>query len=49
MRSSSIDERSARRGSGTGIEAPAIGDCMLVKVAQDPALRHDYQGAFAPD
>jgi len=48
MRSSSINERSARRGSGTGIEL-AIDDCMLVKAAQDPALRHDYQGAFAPD
>jgi carbamoyltransferase len=34
---------------GTGIEALAIGDCMLVKGAEDPALRHDYQGAFAPD
>ena len=31
------------------MSAAEHGDCMLVKAAQDPALRHDYQGAFAAD
>ena len=34
---------------GSDIETLAIGNCLLVKSAQDPALRLDYQHAFEPD
>ena len=34
---------------GTGIEALAIGNCLLLKDAQDEALAKDYQVQFEPD
>lgn len=34
---------------GTGIEALAIGNCLLLKDKQDPALQHDYRRTLAPD
>jgi carbamoyltransferase len=34
---------------GTEIEVLVIGNCFLEKAAQDPALKKDYQNAFAPD
>ena len=34
---------------GTGIEALAIGNCLLLKDAQDEALAKDYQDQFEPD
>ena len=34
---------------GTGIETLAIGDCLLRKHNQDPALAQEYTHAFAPD
>jgi carbamoyltransferase len=34
---------------GTEIETLAIGNCLLEKSEQDPALRLDYISAFAPD
>jgi carbamoyltransferase len=34
---------------GSDIETLAIGNCLLVKSAQDPGLRLDYQHAFEPD
>jgi carbamoyltransferase len=34
---------------GTEIETLAIGNCLLDKAAQDPALRLDYTSKFAPD
>ena len=42
-------EEAFRCFMGTGIEALAIGNCFLVKEAQDPALATDHAGAFAPD
>ncbi len=32
---------------GTEIEALAMGNCYLRKEEQDPALKRDYQDAFA--
>ncbi len=34
---------------GTGLEALAIGNLYLAKGEQDPALKRDYKGDFAPD
>jgi carbamoyltransferase len=34
---------------GTDIDLLAIGDCLLRRDEQDPALRRDHAGAFAPD
>ncbi len=34
---------------GTDIEALAIGNCLLAKQAQDPALKTDHSRAFQPD
>ncbi len=34
---------------GSGIEALAVGNCLLAKEEQDPALGLDYRTAFAPD
>ncbi len=34
---------------GTDMEALAIGDCLLLKAEQDPALATDYRNRFAPD
>lgn len=34
---------------GTDIEALAIGDCFLIKEAQDPAMAEKYHGQFALD
>jgi carbamoyltransferase len=34
---------------GTEAEWLAIGDCVLDKAEQDPALKLDYKGSFAPD
>ena len=34
---------------GTDIERLAVGNCLLAKEAQDPALRSRYESAFAPD
>jgi carbamoyltransferase len=34
---------------GTEAETLVVGDCVLDKAAQDPALRRDYKGAFEPD
>jgi carbamoyltransferase len=34
---------------GTGIEALAVGNCFLVKEQQDPALKQNYENAFALD
>ncbi|OHC82844.1 MAG: hypothetical protein A3G73_01830 [Rhodospirillales bacterium RIFCSPLOWO2_12_FULL_67_15] len=34
---------------GTEAEMLAIGDCVLDKAEQDPALKRDYKGSFAPD
>ncbi len=34
---------------GTGIEVLAIGNCLLVKEDQDPALATSYETEFAPD
>jgi carbamoyltransferase len=34
---------------GTEIETLAIGNCLLDKVRQDPALTLDYKSGFAPD
>jgi carbamoyltransferase len=34
---------------GTGIETLAVGDCLLHKDEQDPALAQDYTHAFEPD
>jgi carbamoyltransferase len=34
---------------GTEAEMLTIGDCVLDKAEQDPALKHDYKGSFAPD
>ena len=34
---------------GTEIDALAIGNCLLTKERQDPALRQDYKDRFAPD
>ena len=34
---------------GTGIEVLAIGDCLLRKEQQDPALARDYKDAFELD
>jgi carbamoyltransferase len=34
---------------GTGIEVLAIGNCLLLKADQDPALATSYEGEFAPD
>jgi len=34
---------------GTEIELLAVGNCVLRKEDQDPALRQDYKTAFAPD
>jgi carbamoyltransferase len=33
----------------TEIELLVVGNCMLRKDAQDPALKHDYKDAFEPD
>lgn len=34
---------------GTGLDILAIGNCLLIKEDQDPALGTDYKGAFALD
>ncbi|GAB6041413.1 carbamoyltransferase family protein [Endothiovibrio diazotrophicus] len=34
---------------GTGMDYLAIGDCLLAKEAQNPALLRDYRTAFEPD
>jgi carbamoyltransferase len=34
---------------GTEIEMLAIGDCLLRKERQDPALKLDYRNVFEPD
>ncbi len=34
---------------GTDIEMLAVGNCLLTKDAQDPALRSRYESSFAPD
>jgi hypothetical protein len=34
---------------GTGIEALAIGNCLLRKEAQPPSLTENYTGMFDPD
>ena len=34
---------------GTELETLAVGNCLLRKEAQDPALRRNYVGAFEPD
>ena len=34
---------------GTELDTLAVGNCLLLKEAQDPALRRDYAGAFEPD
>ena len=34
---------------GTELETLAVGNCLLRKAAQDPALRRNYVGAFEPD
>jgi hypothetical protein len=34
---------------GTDIERLVIGNCILKKEEQDPALAQDYKNAFAPD
>ncbi len=34
---------------GTDIEMLAVGNCLLTKDAQDPALRRRYEASFAPD
>jgi carbamoyltransferase len=34
---------------GSDIETLAIGDCLLAKEAQDPALKLDYKNAFELD
>jgi len=34
---------------GTEAEMLVVGDCVLAKADQDPALKLDYKGAFAPD
>jgi carbamoyltransferase len=34
---------------GTDIERLAVGNCLLAKEAQDPALKSRYETAFAPD
>ena len=34
---------------GTEIDVLAVGNCVLRKEEQDPALRRDYRTAFAPD
>ena len=33
----------------TEIELLVVGNCMLRKDAQNPALKHDYKDAFEPD
>jgi carbamoyltransferase len=34
---------------GSEIETLAVGDCLLAKEDQDPALKLDYKGAFELD
>jgi carbamoyltransferase len=34
---------------GTEIEVLAVGDCLLLKEDQDPALAEDYKDAFELD
>jgi carbamoyltransferase len=34
---------------GTEIEMLAIGNCVLRKAEQNPALKRDYRDAFEPD
>jgi carbamoyltransferase len=34
---------------GTDLDALAVGNCFLRKAEQDPALRRDHAGMFAPD
>ena len=34
---------------GTDIERLVVGNCLLAKEAQDPALKQDYKGAFELD
>ena len=34
---------------GTEIEALAVGNCFLVKEAQDPSLKRDYRNVFDAD
>ena len=34
---------------GTEIEFLAIGNCILHKAKQNPALARDYKGSFDPD
>ena len=34
---------------GTGLDILAIGDCLLVKDDQDPALAQDYKDSFELD
>ena len=34
---------------GTELDTLAIGECILRKEGQDPALRRDYRNAFEPD
>jgi carbamoyltransferase len=42
-------EEAFRCFMGTEIETLAIGNCLLDKAEQNPALRRDYRSAFAPD
>jgi carbamoyltransferase len=42
-------EEAFRCFMGTELEVLAIGDCLLAKAAQNPALKVDYRGSFSPD
>lgn len=44
-----LPEDAFRCFMGSEIEILAVGNCLLRKEAQNPALRLDYKGAFAPD
>ncbi len=45
----STPEDAFRCFMGTDMDALAIGNCLLAKSEQDPALEGDYRDAFAPD
>jgi carbamoyltransferase len=34
---------------GTELETLSVGNCLMRKEAQDPALRRNYASAFEPD
>jgi carbamoyltransferase len=34
---------------GTDLDVLAVGNCLLKKEEQNPALKRDYSSAFAPD